>query len=175
MINDEPKFLSPLIVKNVENKWWRFDSWLGYYSVLDNSTTWIPPGFIYDGVSRPIFTRPTAPGGVHDFHFRWGFVPQFRADRMFLEAMKVDHHSWSNQRLIRRTLRFFNRGIKFVTVATLGVFAYKEWHGVLDPRMCKKCQWGYSYDKRCFDCSNFFDEWNRCYKKGFWPDPPIKL
>ena len=158
-------FITPLNIVCLWGRWYQNTGWLRYYSARFNTTSAWPPGFVHDGVSRPYFTRPTAPGGNHDGHYRWAFISRKDADVMFLESLYADHVSWENQAGWRRFGRWINRGKKYITVRVAGFNSYKVMPGCLDHRDCVS-----GSGNHCVDCSKYYPQWEQCYKQGYWPD-----
>jgi len=78
---------------------WEFISDLCYYSDLLGYETIILAGFIYDKASVPrapiAFTlfgeRYSRSAGVHDWYCRNGLIKRKLADKLFLEAMRVEN------------------------------------------------------------------------------------
>jgi hypothetical protein len=78
---------------------WEFIGELHYYSDLLKLLTIIPIGFRYDRASVPRLPvafalfgdRYARSAGVHDWYCRNGAIPRKVADKLFLEAMRVEN------------------------------------------------------------------------------------
>lgn len=154
------QFIGTLSISEVEVGWWSVDEWLRFYSARYDCTTAIQPGFIYDGVSRPIFSRPTKASLVHDFHYRNPFLTRIQADLMFNEAMKAEGRFMP--------VRWIKTGVLF----GVGWMSHKDSPGSVDYRVCRGCQWQAQAPDNCsrYECSNYYPAWEGLFKPGFWPD-----
>jgi hypothetical protein len=121
-----------------------------YYSAILDRVAECVPGFVFDGVSRPLLTYPTEESGIHDLLYRWPF-PEVRfwvvADRVFNEAMK------SNGVFIGK------RWLKTSALFTVGWAFKKNMPGCLDKRFCN------TYGPDCLVCPNYYPGWSSCLRK----------
>lgn len=78
---------------------WEFIGELRYYSDMLKMETTIPVGFRYDKASVPRLPvafalfgeRYARSAGIHDWYCRNGAIPRKVADKLFLEAMRVEN------------------------------------------------------------------------------------
>ena len=145
-------FLTNLNIERVHGRWWKVKQPLVYYSSRIDRIITAPIGFVYNGVSRPIVTYPSAASCIHDLLYRWP-VPNISyatADLIFYEAMKAEGDK-----------NFFTRLIKTGTLLAIGWAFKKNMGGCLD--VTKNCK-GYSAIN-CFGCKSYYNKWTTCVRK----------
>lgn len=120
----KPEFLSPLIAEllNEATNTWQLVADLKYQSAILNGVLTIPATFITDFASVPrvpfayLLAGNTAHAAavVHDYLYGTHLVPKTRADRTFLEAMKVTH------------ITKWRRWLMYLAVVLAGGSSYKS-------------------------------------------------
>ena len=123
------QFTTPLVVKKIGKQKWKLLESFEYHvkKYPSKEIIKVPAGFITDFASVPkIFQHIIKPDGkhskadvIHDYCYVTGIYSKFKADRIFLEAMKVLH------------VKFWKRQVMFYAVLLFGFVAwYKHrWSG----------------------------------------------
>lgn len=111
-------FTKPLIVKHLDGLRWELVEEFFYHIGSEDGpeVIHVPKGFITDFASIPrafwtIIGHPTGKYGkaavIHDHLYHTQTVTRGRADRIFLEAMKVLKVSWWRRRMMWLAVRSF--------------------------------------------------------------------
>lgn len=116
-------FMSPLIVKQIDDKFWEIqEPFLYYLKDKNGETITVPKYFKTDFASVPkIFWSLIGPIGrhvrasvIHDFLYHTKTYPRKDCDIIFKQAMKVSGVNW------------FIRGIIYNAVRLCGANSYKK-------------------------------------------------
>ena len=113
-------FLTDLVVKCLDDKTWEIKSSLEYRSKILNYVIHVPIGFVTDFASVPRLPLiylvaggvADCPATIHDFLYQKHECSKSKADRVFLEAMKVIK------------IHFLKRQIMYWAVVLFGWTAY---------------------------------------------------
>lgn len=111
----KPEFLSKLRTEDIEKstKFFLLEP-LIYRSKIFGGEIVVPKGFVSDGTSDLLKDDTKEPAVIHDFLYQKHPVSKHKADRIFLEAMKV----WGTP--------FGKRWMKYLGVVVLGQSSYNS-------------------------------------------------
>jgi hypothetical protein len=164
-------FIGNLDARNIEGKWWRLLSPLGFYSEKYNITVFAPTGFVLDFASVPRlpFAYLIAGGTgkweatIHDVLYRF-FNIIHQSDMIFFEAGIVRSNSRENQGLLPKTGRLIRSGLMAGVVTACGWAVKETAQGCLDYRRIKTC------GQNCFNCEKYYPGWFLCKIDGYHPE-----
>lgn len=108
------EFLSKLQTEDIDKTYFRLLQPFKYRSRIYGGEIVVPKGFRSDGTSDLLKDDTKEPAVVHDFLYQRHEVSKHKADRIFLEAMKV----WKTP--------FLKRWMKYIGVVTLGQSSYNS-------------------------------------------------
>lgn len=85
------QFVTPLVVEELSDTMWKLKEPFVYQSDLFGGLIEIPTGFVTDFASCIVARQWAHRGAVcHDFLYQSHWTSKIKADRIFLEAMKLD-------------------------------------------------------------------------------------